>query len=94
MINHIVMWKFKENTDKEQQEFLDGLLRLQGIIPEILDMEVAYSIGDDKEYDAILVSKFASMEDLHSYKENKEHVKVSNLCKNIRESRVAFDYER
>ena len=29
MIKHIVMWKFKENTEKEMNEFLDGLKILE-----------------------------------------------------------------
>ena len=32
MIKHIVMWKFKENTEKEMNEFLDGLKALENQI--------------------------------------------------------------
>ena len=29
MIKHVVMWKFKENTEKEMDEFLKGLKSLE-----------------------------------------------------------------
>ena len=32
MIKHIVMWKFKEGTEAQQEEFFSGLLGLQGQI--------------------------------------------------------------
>lgn len=93
MIKHIVMWKFKEGTEAQVDEFLCGLKALDGVVPEILEMEVAKTAVADSDYDAILVSKFASLEDLAAYKVNPKHVAVSNLCKSIRISRVAFDYE-
>ena len=67
MVRHIVMWKFRPGTEAEQQRFLDGLRGLQGVIPEMLKSEVVIGIGGD--YDAGLVSEFASMEDLHRYKQ-------------------------
>ena len=36
MIRHIVMWKFRPGTEKEQEEFLTGLRNLQGVIPQLL----------------------------------------------------------
>ena len=93
MIKHVVMWKFKEGTEEQMNEFLTGLQALNGVIPEILEMEVAKTDVPDSEVDAMLVSKFESMETLNAYKVNPKHVAVSNLCKSIRVSRVAFDDE-
>ena len=93
MIKHVVMWKFKEGTEAQMNEFLAGLKALNGVIPEILEMEVAKSAVPNSDYDAILVSKFESLEALDAYKVNPKHVAVSDLCKSIRISRVAFDYE-
>ena len=76
MIRHIVMWKFREGTEREQEQFLTGLRGL----------------GKDN-YDAVLVSEFASMEDLQTYKDDPRHKAVSALCKSIRTDRVAADYE-
>ena len=50
MIKHIVMWKFKENTEKEMNEFLDGLKALENQIDVIKSMQVGKNIDND-EYD-------------------------------------------
>ena len=87
MIRHIVMWKFREGTEREQEQFLTGLRGLFGVIPQL-----KRCIGKDN-YDAVLVSEFASMEDLQIYKDDPRHKAVSTLCKSIRIDRVAADYE-
>ena len=92
MIRHIVMWKFRPGTGKEQTEFLTGLRGLQGVIPELLRSEVAVNVGQGN-YDAVLVSEFESLETLETYKNDPRHKAVSALCKSIREDRVAVDYE-
>ena len=92
MIRHIVMWKFRPGTETEQEQFLDGLRGLQGVIPQLRASQVARSVGADN-YDAVLVSEFDSLEDLEAYKRDLRHVKVSALCKSIRIDRVAVDYE-
>ena len=92
MIKHVVMWKFKENTEKEMDEFLEGLKSLENQIPEIKSMQVGKNIDND-EYDAILISEFESVEEMNKYKTDPRHVKVSNMCKEIRTKRTAFDFE-
>lgn len=92
MIRHIVMWKFRPGTETEQAEFLSRLSGLQGVIPQLLRSEVAVNVGQGN-YDAVLVSEFASLEDLELYKNDPRHKAVSALCKSIREDRVAVDYE-
>lgn len=92
MIKHIVMWKFKPGTEKEQNEFLDGLRGLDGVIPQIRAQEVGANVAPGN-YDAALISIFDSLEDLEAYKTDPRHVKVSALCKAIRTDRVAVDME-
>ena len=92
MIRHIVMWKFREGTEEKANEFLTKLAALDGVIPQLKKSEVARNIGKDN-YDAVLVSEFASMEDLQTYKDDPRHKAVSALCKSIRIDRVAADYE-
>lgn len=92
MIRHIVMWKFRPGTEAEQAQFFDGLRGLQGVVPQLLRCEVAVNVGQGN-YDAVLVSDFASLADLEAYKNDPRHKKVSALCKSIREDRVAVDYE-
>ncbi|MEG2176375.1 MAG: Dabb family protein [Oscillibacter sp.] len=92
MIRHIVMWKFRPDTQAEQTHFLDGLRGLQGVIPQLLSSEVACNVGTGN-YDAVLVSEFADLAALETYKNDPRHQAVSALCKAIRTDRVAVDYE-
>ena len=92
MIRHIVMWKFRPGTEAEQNEFLTGLQGLCGVIPQLKSCEVGVNVGAGN-YDAVLVSDFDSLQDLETYKNDPRHKVLSNLCKFIRENRVAVDYE-
>ena len=56
-------------------------------------MKTGVNINSKNEYDAILISEFETMEDLETYKNHPEHIKVSNLCKSIRIDRQAIDYQ-
>ena len=86
------MWKFRPGTEAEQEQFLEGLRGLQGVIPQLKRSEVAVNVGQGN-YDAVLVSEFESLEALDTYKNDPRHKAVSALCKSIREDRVAVDYE-
>ena len=92
MIRHIVMWKFRPGTEKEQEEFLTGLRNLQGVIPQLLKSEVAVNVAPGN-YDAVLVSEFDTLEDVARYKNDPRHLAVSALCKEIRTDRCAIDVE-
>lgn len=92
MIKHIVMWKFKPDTEKEMMEFITGLRGLYGVIPQIKEQEVGVNVAEGN-YDAVLISSFDSMEDLEIYKNDPRHVAVAGICKAIRLDRVAVDYE-
>lgn len=93
MIKHIVMWKFKRDEKENMKKFIKGLNNLKLIIPEIKYMETGININPNNQYDVILISEFETMEDLEKYKNHPEHIKVSSLCKEIREDRQAIDYE-
>ena len=92
MVKHIVMWKFKPGTEKEMNEFLEGLRGLYGVIPQIREQEIGVNCAPGN-YDAVLISLFDDMEALGTYKNDPRHVAVAGLCKAIREDRVAVDYE-
>ena len=93
MIRHVILWKFKENTEAQQAEFLHGLLSLYGVIPEIMNMEVGRNSGAEENYDACLIADFADFDALHRYAVDPRHQAVVALCKEIHVSRVAVDYE-
>lgn len=96
MIKHIVMWKLKPEAEghtaaenaKWMKEHLEALM---GVVPQLLSCEVGINVVDGN-YDACLISTFASLEDLDAYKKHPAHVAISTYCKRVRESRVACDF--
>ena len=98
MLKHVVMWKLKEHAEgKTKTEnalwMKEHLEPLKDIIPEIISLEVGVNINkSDMAYDAVLISRFKNENDLETYKTHPEHVKISNYCKKIRESRVVADF--
>ena len=93
MIRHVIMWKFREGEEENMHRFLNGLKALDGVIPEIRRMEVGVNVLEKNNYDACLIADFDDLEALERYKNDPRHVAVSTLCKSIRESRGAIDYE-
>lgn len=93
MIKHIVMWQFKQGEEENVKKFLDGLMKLKDIIPQLVSVETGVNINADNKFDAVLITEFRSMEDLETYKNHPEHIKVSDLCKSIRIERQAIDFE-
>ena len=69
------------------------LLRTVRTIPEIRHMEIHRSCKPGNPYDACLIADFDDLDALSRYKNDPRHVAVSTLCKSIRESRGAIDYE-
>ena len=93
MIKHIVMWQFKQGEEENVKKFLDGLMKLKDIIPQLVSVVTGVNINPDNKFDAVLITEFRSMEDLETYKNHPEHIKISNLCKSIRIERQAIDFE-
>ena len=98
MLVHIVMWRFKdfangaskEENLKQMKQRLEGLV---GVVPELVSAEVGIDFKHtDMSYDAVLISRFRSEEDLATYKVHPAHVAVSEYCKKVSESRVDIDY--
>ena len=94
MIQHIVMWKFREGTDAQAEEFLTGLAALEGQIDYIRSMSVRKSAVENSPYDAVLIAEFDSLADVEKYKNDPRHVKVASICKEIRTERCAIDVEK
>ncbi len=91
MIQHIVMWKFKDGADPS--EFLSRLSALSGQIECIRSMKVRRSAVPNAAYDAVLISEFDTLEDVERYRNDPRHVAAAALCKDIRISRSAIDIE-
>ena len=90
MIRHIVMWKFREGTEREQEQFLTGLRGLFGVIPQLRRCEAMVRLfrGIDIHHTAL-----HGTQPVFSPVNDPRHKAVSALCKSIPTARVAGDYQ-
>ncbi|MBQ8330909.1 MAG: Dabb family protein [Clostridia bacterium] len=99
MIRHVVMWKFKENsegkTKMENMEWVrEHLYALLPVIPEIKRMEIGFDImGTDMSMDLMLLTEFDTVETMKTYAGHPEHLKVSAYVRKVIETRVVLDCE-
>lgn len=95
MIKHIVFFKLRESTTREQAlELAKSLSDLKGKIPQVRFMEVAFDIGrKHNSHDIALYSHFNSLEDLEAYSVHPDHVLVVNQVKQLCEASCKVDYE-
>lgn len=98
MVRHIVMWKFKDEAEGLTKE--ENLLKVKAMLealPEKIDfirhMEVRLNENDNgKNFDAVLISEFDSIEDVKRYRVHPDHVKISQYVSLVRLDRASVDY--
>ncbi|PLX78244.1 MAG: stress responsive alpha-beta barrel domain-containing protein [Desulfuromonas sp.] len=95
MLKHVVLFKFKEETDAAAiEELASGLGALPAIIDEIKEFVFGKDIiGSERSYDFGLVSLFDDLAAMQRYQVHPEHQKVIAHVKNICSSVVAVDFE-
>ena len=99
MLNHIVMWRFKEEAAgktkaENMARFKSMLENLTGKIEEIIHLEVGINLIDSETAsDLVLNSQFKSVNDLNTYNNHPEHQKVLAFGKEVIAERRAVDYE-
>lgn len=98
MLKHIVMWKFKDEAEgktraencrlvKERLEALPAKISL------IRKLEVGINeFPSPMSADLVLLTEFATKEDLDSYAVHPDHVKVSEYVGKVRLERIVADY--
>ena len=95
MLHHIVLFKFKPDTDDEQVAALETML--EALPEQIIEIQL-YEFGrdvvrSDRSYDFALVSGFANLAAMQRYQVHPEHQKViahvREICKDVR----AVDFE-
>lgn len=101
MIQHIVMFKFKETANgktkaENLKEAKERMLALREQIPEIQGMEVRLAAEGSApaNYDYILISQFNNMEELAVYQKHPAHVAFGKFVTELREpdGRACIDY--
>lgn len=98
MIKHVVLFKFKGDlsTDVRQRKlksFKSSLEALKLSISELRHIEVGLNENPQESYDLVLISEFASWDDLKAYVVHPEHQKVAVEIREILEQRACVDYE-
>ena len=90
MIKHIVVWPMKDEvTDAQKTEMKIRLEALQGVVEELVDIEVGI---DDDNGTMSLTSEFNSHEDLAAYQAHPEHQDVVAFVKPLVAGRSVCDY--
>ena len=96
MLVHIVMFKFRDESKKENiveaKRVLDALM---GKVPSLRRMEVGInSVETERAMDLSLVAEFDSWEGLAQYDVHPEHEKVKLFIQSVAEYSKAVDYEK
>lgn len=99
MIKHIVLWRLDASYSEEEKsdimhEFRNRLAQLDKKITELLHLEVYFrdKTTSETNYDIILDSVFNSVEDLNTYQNHPEHLKVVAYGKTLKLQRAAIDF--
>ncbi|MBB5157174.1 Dabb family protein [Saccharopolyspora phatthalungensis] len=98
MIRHIVAFELVAHDEAERGEDARTIKRelesLVGLVPQIQELHVGVELGLVKgHWDAVLVSDFASADDLASYQEHPEHVRAAKAISPLIAARAVVDYE-
>ncbi len=99
MIKHIVFIKIKGAASEEAkmsdlQKLKEALDKLPSQIPEIKKYETGINISDaSTASDLALIGEFESANDLETYKNHPEHLKVLDLISSIKGRTAVVDFE-
>jgi len=99
MIHHVVLWKLLdgENGKSKEENFqlINGLLSaLPPLIPELRSLSVVKNENPvASNMDVALLTTFDNMEDLNTYVNHPEHVKVGPSIRSAVSARSAIDYQ-
>ena len=83
MVNHIVMWKFKQEVKEEDKAAIkaamkENLCALVGKVPGLLTLEFVENPISSSTHDIALVSTLEKAEDIAVYGSHPDHVYVAD----------------
>ncbi len=98
MIKHIVFWVLKPEAKKrtKSENLAEMKAQLENLPPKISEI-VSFEVGinynpSQAAYDIILISEFASEEDLQTYRNHPTHKEVVDFINEITEKVGVVDY--
>lgn len=94
MLTHIVCWKYKPETTREQREaHLAKLKNLPNVIPDIISFNLGFDILHlERSFDLGLVAVYPDRAALDFYTEHIGHQEVAAMGKEIAERVVSVDF--
>ncbi|MBN2193969.1 MAG: Dabb family protein [Polyangiaceae bacterium] len=93
MFTHVVLFKLKDPA-ADTHRVREGLLALQGQIPELRSLEVGVDrLRQDRSYDIALIARFDSRADHDAYQAHPAHRAFAEFLIPLRVASVAVDYE-
>lgn len=94
MIVNNVLLKLKNRDDDNLRKAQDVLLGMKGKIEGLLDIQVKRNIrSGELSYDLLLITKFASLDDLDSYLVHPAHLEVAKYIGNVLDTQSSLCYE-
>ncbi len=92
MVKHIVLFKLKDQKDRERA--LEALNSMKGKIEGLIDLEAgADFLSSERSYDIALICTLKDREALDFYQNHPVHQPVKKVMHEIREGSVAVDFE-
>ena len=98
MVNHIVMWNFKDEIEEAQKEEIkkemeENLKSLVGKVPGLLTVEFVSNPIDSSTHDIALVTTLEKAEDIAVYAKHPAHVHVADTyVRPYVKDRACLDY--
>lgn len=96
MVEHVVLFKFKEGTNEEQLlEVCDKFKSLKGNIPGLIDAQAGLNFSvNNKGFQVILTARLDNKEVLDVYLSHPEHRAVASFSREVgRVDSIVMDIE-
>ena len=98
MIKHIVFWKInRDGTAEERQATVEAFRQktayLKSIIPEIREATVGANMNKGDVFHVCIDSVFEDVDQLNTYINHPEHLKVREFMNSVSYDKTVFDYE-
>lgn len=92
MVRHIVIWKIKDTTSKDDLLDLKNKSEALKNIPGVVDLKFIVDAMDSSTHDICLNGLYESKEALDNYQVNPIHKEFGSHLKPLVCERIAFDY--
>ena len=93
IVNHVLL-KLKDREQDPVKKAQEVLLGLKGKIEVLLDIQVETNIRpSDSSYDLLLITKFASLENMNVYLSHPAHLEVAKYIGSVLDTQASLCYE-